>query len=328
MANILLTNKCNLDCSYCFARESISNIQDEISIENFNKAIDFIKKDGTDEIGLIGGEPLLHSKFTEIIKILKNDNAINKVMIYTNGIELNKYFDILNTEKFYFLINCNSAENLGDKYNKLKDNIKLFNNSNKAVLGINIYSGDKDNDYIFDLLKDFQNKILRLSVSFSNREKNETDDVLKKFREIKPIVFNLLEKCIKNNIVPYYDCNSIPNCILSVSDKRIILQLQQIAEKMKIKYSIISSCKNCNPVIDILPDLTAIRCFSFPEYKKTDISQFNSLKQLNLYFYNQIDIFAKTHFINEQCEDCKYRLYNKCGICYSYKRFDNKTIIK
>ena len=68
MANIALTNRCNLSCEYCFAHEYTSSKKNDISKESFMRALDFAKKDG--EIGLIGGEPLLHKNINEFLSVL------------------------------------------------------------------------------------------------------------------------------------------------------------------------------------------------------------------------------------------------------------------
>ena len=54
MANIFLTRKCNLKCPYCFASEFVNKENEEVTLENFKKIVDFIKKNGTKRIGLIG----------------------------------------------------------------------------------------------------------------------------------------------------------------------------------------------------------------------------------------------------------------------------------
>ena len=75
----------------------------------------------------------------------------------------------------------------------------------------------------------------------------------------------------------------------------------------------------CSPVIDILPDLNAVRCFGFSKELKIDIRKFKSLEALNTYFINKIDIYAKAIFECNDCDECKNRLLSKCGICYTYK---------
>ena len=75
----------------------------------------------------------------------------------------------------------------------------------------------------------------------------------------------------------------------------------------------------CEPVIDILPDLTAVSCFGLSKYLKVNIKNFKSIEAIRKYFINKIDIYAKTIYECNNCEDCTGRLANKCGICYTYK---------
>jgi len=79
--NILLTNSCNRGCKYCFAIERISHQTPdaspprpphearEISTENFMKAIRFAKKSGQKVVGILGGEPSLHTHFTDLLQL-------------------------------------------------------------------------------------------------------------------------------------------------------------------------------------------------------------------------------------------------------------------
>ena len=126
MANIFLTRKCNLNCSYCFADEFVNKANEEITIDNFKTALQFIKTHKDEKVGLIGGEPTLHSAFAEILDILNSDDDITSYVIFTNGIELDKFIDRITNEKVGLLINCNSPENIGPKYEKLKSNINLL----------------------------------------------------------------------------------------------------------------------------------------------------------------------------------------------------------
>lgn len=85
---VFITNKCNLKCQGCFARNIMENKKD-MSIGEYNKVVhDFLYKGGK-QINLIGGEPLLHPKLKEFIAI-NNKNKI-KTTIYTNGYLL-EYF--------------------------------------------------------------------------------------------------------------------------------------------------------------------------------------------------------------------------------------------
>lgn len=320
MANIFLTRKCNLKCPYCFADEFVNKENQEFTLENFKTVLNFIKQDKNERIGLIGGEPTLYPYFQQILNLLNNDSKINSYIIYTNGIEIDKYIESLVNNKAYLLINCNSPIDISTKYNKLKENISLLASKNikNFDIGINLYSMNFNYSYIFDLLKIANKNNLRFSTSLPNTEKEITVNSLKMFREFKPFLFKFFDDCIKNNIFPYNDCNAIPTCLLDKNDKLKLIKLKRLADKYNINCNPISS-ETCTPIIDILPDLNAVRCFGLSKYLKVPITNFKNIGQLRRYFYNKIDIYTLLSFASSNCEDCKSRIYEKCGLCLTYK---------
>lgn len=322
MANIFLTRKCNLKCPYCFASEFVNRENEEISLENLFLALKFIKTDRNERIGLIGGEPTLHSKFGKILQIMLNDDEINQVTIYTNGIEIDKYAEILKNNKFYLLINCNSPNDIGvSNYQKLKHNIEYLYPlmKDRLKLGINLYSTQMNYDYIFELLKLTDSHFLRFSTALPNEEKEKTEDILNSFVIMKETLFSFFSACLDNEIIPCNDCNSFPDCIYTKEEKLLLIKLAQLANKLNIYQDPIRSCHQCNPVIDILTNLEAVRCFGFSKYLKTPIRNYKNISELKSFFYNQIDVFANNTFICDKCKDCKTRQIDKCGICYTYK---------
>lgn len=82
--NILITNKCNLDCIFCKTKsqeifyKELEDIKAEIDLAYKNNKIPRIT----------GGEPLIHPKFYEIIDYL--DKYEKKSIIETNGLNLNE----------------------------------------------------------------------------------------------------------------------------------------------------------------------------------------------------------------------------------------------
>ena len=283
MANLFLTRKCNLKCPYCFADEFVNKENEEYSMENFHKAINFI--------------------------------------IYTNGLELHKYINDLKFRKVNMLINCNPPSDIGEKrFNQLKDNITLLKERgiNNYNLGINLYSKDMDYAFIFDLLKISDKHNLRFSTALPNVEKETICNPLDSFMDFKPFLFQFFEDCIKNEIVPSNDCNAIPQCLLTVDEKRIQLKLSLLAEKYLLQDTI-RTAHTCSPVIDILPDLTAVRCFGLSKYTKVPIEKYKNLSNLRTYFINQIDLYSKLSFVSAGCNDCSMRMLDKCGLCYTYK---------
>ncbi len=107
-----ITNKCNLNCSFC---SKTNRELREMKIEDFSLVIKKIKN-YTDFIYLhVKGEPLLHSKLDSILSICDENNI--KVNITTNGTLLSKRFEILNKHSCIRQINISlHSENNIDNY--------------------------------------------------------------------------------------------------------------------------------------------------------------------------------------------------------------------
>lgn len=82
---ICLTERCNLDCKYCFRK--VTNVED-IECDNI---LDFMhrlnKVETIDEIYLTGGEPFLYKDLEKLL--IKCNSVCNNLYILTNGILLN-----------------------------------------------------------------------------------------------------------------------------------------------------------------------------------------------------------------------------------------------
>lgn len=81
---IHITNKCNLNCPYCY-RDSSSKNLNELKIDDIVKTITGFYDVGHKEFVISGGEPTLHSNFTEIALQINNIAKDIKLILITNG---------------------------------------------------------------------------------------------------------------------------------------------------------------------------------------------------------------------------------------------------
>ena len=88
-----ITDVCNFKCGYCLPNGYQSDKSDNRKFLNINEIKRLAK--GLSELGvckirLTGGEPTVRKDFFDIVKILKNETGIKKVVITTNGYHLDQ----------------------------------------------------------------------------------------------------------------------------------------------------------------------------------------------------------------------------------------------
>ena len=331
MPNIMLTEVCNLRCPYCFANEFVNKNPNHITLENFKKALDFIATDPNNRVvGLIGGEPTIHPQFKEILKTIIEDPRFDRATVYTNGIAVDKYWNELSHRKFGFLINCNSPKDIGQaNFDKMVKNIDemIFDKymGERVSLGINIYKPDFDFGYILDLLKKYKMNHLRFSITVPNMDEQRNKNALRYFDKFKEPMKRFFKVMLESGIVPHYDCNKMPSCMVDEED---IIEFKKYFSAPgdnqmlppPMDNAINSDIVHCSPVVDICHDLTAIRCFGLSEYTKVKISDFAGFADLRNYYINTIDAFACNTACDQGCADCYRRKTLKCfGGCLAFK---------
>ncbi len=74
MPTVMLTTHCPNACPWCFARPKMEEYQArgirEMSWDDFVIVVDFYERSGLRQMILLGGEPGLHSRFTDILHLL------------------------------------------------------------------------------------------------------------------------------------------------------------------------------------------------------------------------------------------------------------------
>lgn len=324
MANIMLTYRCNLKCPYCFANEFVNHSRFDITMEDFFEALKFLKTSGNKQVGLIGGEPTIHGQFGEILQILADDEEIGSVMIYTNGIQMDACQKYLTNTKFKLLINCNSPRDIGEQaFRKMRENLEpIFQQEDawkRFNLGINLYQNDLDYSYIIELLQQFGLHRVRMSVTVPNMEEDKKADSMVYLRSRKDYILRFIQDCAEHDIAPYFDCNVIPKCVWSEADLQI---LETIIEKFKLKNTnLCGEHSFCRPVVDILPDLQAVRCFGTSDFTKVSIRDFRCLADLQNYYVNLVDCHITSCMRGKECRSCYERKVLNCTAgCMAFAR--------
>jgi putative peptide-modifying radical SAM enzyme len=152
--HLILTDDCNLCCSYCRARVfenpegSIDTSTPQIDIDprlppelNFNLDLlyGFLKKDPAPTLTFYGGEPLLR---VDLIDRIVREAPVQSFMIQTNGLLLDRLFPEIINRFSTILVSLDGREGLTDAnrgagtYRKVMENIKKirYNGYNQEII--------------------------------------------------------------------------------------------------------------------------------------------------------------------------------------------------
>ena len=166
-AEVLTTQKCNLNCTYCF--EKIKNFEDT----DLNKTLELLTHKGlfyslpTSRFYILGGEPLMNMPFlVELIETIKSSDKISSMEkedyiksitgnLTTNGVLIDKHLDTLKKYNFSLQISLDGPEDINDKcrvdfagngkFKKIEENLKLCREQGirytiHGALSVNNYS--------------------------------------------------------------------------------------------------------------------------------------------------------------------------------------------
>jgi uncharacterized radical SAM superfamily Fe-S cluster-containing enzyme len=97
LANIDLTNRCNMRCPICFANANQSGYVYEPDYETIVKMLEMLRSEEPIKCTAVqfsGGEPTIHPRFVDIIRKAK-ELGFAQVQAATNGIEFAKNFELV-----------------------------------------------------------------------------------------------------------------------------------------------------------------------------------------------------------------------------------------
>ncbi len=244
---IELTDKCNLDCVYCYKKSTQQKKDDTLNITDIKQIAKNIGYSPSTLVILEGGEPLLHPEFIEIFAELKKYYI--PVDIITNGVyldaelisKISKTFD-KDYDDFQISldgINGFNALNRGISSEKVLQGIERLNHfgikprincvvTNRNYLGII--------EFISYLNHNYEINALSLNTPIGNKHTGlilEDEIAEKLYKDIMSLrnnlkfsifanVINIEKDCIEKNIIetPHMRCTAMRSkiCISSCGD--------------------------------------------------------------------------------------------------------------
>jgi MoaA/NifB/PqqE/SkfB family radical SAM enzyme len=313
MANIIITNACNANCSFCFANDLTQQPIKNLKLADLDRRIDFVLKSGLSQIRLTGGEPNLHPQFREIIKRIMPTGLI--LVLFSNGSFCEAILgDLVEmpSQRLAILINTNAIATSFENWNIHNHVLSRLNE--KITLGFTILNPVFDLSPYFCWIKDFglQRK-LRLGLAQPTFWGKNRYLSPKQYKQAAISILINAEQAYRDKISLEFDCGFV-RCMFSDQEWQRLNDLGVITDS------------HCAPNLDIDTDGIIYHCYS--------IRQFSSVLDettTNKKAYDEIMAQRKqfrTSGIYPQCAECEERINSQCCagcLSITLQRFNNLT---
>ena len=319
MANIVVSNICNLNCAYCFADSHMRQSRDLeikpfIQMETFERHLDILDKLNVSQIRLIGGEPTLHPQFPMLVETaLKRGKP---VLIFSNGLMPTKVVDTLektDPKTCTVLVNMSTAHGVqGLNQEHLERRSWVIQQLGaRILLGFNISDPIFTLDDLFEVIRnsDCQRSV---RVGLAQPVLNGNNHYLrpKYYPKVGRSIADSAIRGFELGIALEFDCGFV-RCMFSDEEIKIL-------EKTGADYG-----WRCNPVLDIDISGKVFHCYPLAKQFSTNLSTVSDPGKLRAQFIKETGIFQATG-IYPEFSICPYRQNGKCmGGCLAnvIKRF-------
>lgn len=304
MANVALNTVCNRSCSYCFAVDAGNHKPNEMSLEEFASALQLLKRSGMKEVRLLGGEPTLHSKFSEIIArvMVEGMNAL----VFSGGIIPARSMQVLNDapmERLALLINLIRP---GEDTRLEGIQGKLFEQLGpKIIPGINIPVPGLSLDFILEWIERFNfQKAVRLGIAHPIFRGENQFLHPRHYREVGRRVAEFGERAQAAGIHLEFDCGWVPCMFPEGALSKLNLGPNDVGLR-------------CNPIVDILPGGDAISCFALSNHARLPTRAFQNVDEVRARF-SALQNWDRPLTLFRECDNCAWRARGECsGGCLS-----------
>jgi hypothetical protein len=290
MANISLTTACNRDCAYCFAGAQRRSGVSHMSLETFEKALDFLQRSGIDEARLLGGEPTLHPEFPRFAEMALERGL--RVRVFSNGLMPEPALRWLESHDVAVLMNATA----GDR----RQARTLRRLGNRVTLGFNIYTPAFDPAFLLDLIREFG---LAPSIRFGLA--HPTADASNRF--LHPIHYQAVgtrlarfhEEARAAGVEPSFDCGFVP-CMFPPG---FLDALGPAAGDIGTR---------CSPILDILPDGQVVACYPLAALAREPLPELDAAAALRSRFSERFSGYRRLGVFRE-CATCEVREGGRCN---------------
>jgi len=303
LANLVISNVCNLDCDYCFARDFLEGNANAtgrsfISEDAFRSRLDFLERSDIQEVRLIGGEPGLHPLFAGLLH--EAEKRFQNIVVFSNGIlndEALAALEALPPERLTVMVNLAAQVGTGGEEN-LRDRV-LKGLGRRLLLGYTISQIDFNCDALIPLiLENNCHKSIRLGLAQPTLAGRNKFLHPSQYPLVSDRIVAFSRLAAGQGIRVEFDCSFV-HCMFSHRDFEELHELGAYAEY------------RCNPVLDIDLQDQISYCFPLAGRFTASFESQTTASDFRQWFAECTRPFRLAG-IYKECSSCPHKLSEAC----------------
>ncbi|HRQ42016.1 MAG TPA: radical SAM protein [Chloroflexota bacterium] len=323
MANLAISNVCNLSCPYCFAamfmnRANEATTRPFITPEAFAQRLDFLERSHISQVRLIGGEPTLHPQFTTLVQLARQRGFT--ILVFTHGLMRARplaCLTALSPDECLVLVNMNATRSgqLPDAAETAQREAVVRQLGPRALLGFNIYRPQFDLEPLLTLIQNANARpAIRLGLAQPMLAGANAHLHPKQYPAVGRQIAQFARRAAAVGISLEFDCGFV-RCMFTEEE---LTQLKEAGADVAWR---------CNPILDISLDGRAIHCFPLTGRVETAVAT-QDAATLRQQLTTQTQAYRLAGIYRE-CSFCPYKQQAACtGGCLAQtmRRFHQRAL--
>ncbi len=308
------TYHCNIDCSYCYAKEWSRQPPSHLPPESFDPLFGWLRQVGLNHLNICGGEPTTYRYLDELLVRAEREGV--RISITTNGIYGARIRKILVHRKVAEIVGHYDQEIMQTKPRaaaRFLDNLRDAQRSGSSVLIRYTLTGSSNQTEwrpMLEMAQQLAISSINYGVAFGNMEGTNTYYDFE-FGERDPMFEDMFvrfaEDCHSRGL-RLHQCKPIPLCTFSLPT------LTRYLLDGTLRASCGAYLSDCTRNLTINPDLSTFPCNAIG-VKGPPISQIVGLDDAAMHFRPLISDLLKRPF-SLKCEACFLFYRGFCqGVC-------------
>lgn len=297
MPNLIITDRCNRHCSYCFNAHSGA----DLTPKKLYDLLPLLNSFKREKIHILGGEPSLNPYFLDIVDILLAEGY--KIRIFTNG--------NLSTDQIQALVLRQSVAITLDVNRSNPELVKDIKNLYRRLghciqSGVTVYHTGQDFTHLFAEINRYHlEPLYRIGIAMPIwPHRANTSLYPTHYTQAAQQIFRQIQQGLLLGITPEFDCG-FPDCFFTVAQKNFFRQHQ-------IKFAALCG---------LIPDICSESCFPcFPLTVFAEPIQVGATwTELEAKLMEKLGKIP-LNYIFTSCETCASRLSGSCpGGCLGWR---------